>query len=277
MRYRELPPPPGLERLVHRFWTLEGAAGRDAEFERAMPDGRPELIFNLGAPFERRVGRGIEVQPRALLVGPTTRALLVRPTGPVDLVGVRLVPGRWPAMLDLPGEELVDRAAALADVSPRWRDMLEPLAEARTVDGRVALLEGALRKLAAREGRGERRSDRRLDAVVGLTYAARGRLTVRRMAELAGVSQRHLTRVYRRGTGLGPRTLGRVVRFQHVLGELERAGPVRWAALAARHGYCDQAHLCRDFLRFGGLSPSRYLAARREVTRHFVDRDGAGP
>lgn len=276
MRYRELPPPPGLEGLVHRFWTLEGAAEPGAEFERAMPDGRPELIFNLGAPFERRVGRGLEVQPRALLVGPTTRPLLVRPTGPVDLVGVRLVPGRWPAVLDLPGEELVDRAPALTDLSPRWGDLLEPLAEARTAHGRVGLLVGALRKLAGREGRGDRRANGRLDAVVGLTYASRGRLTVRRLAELAGVSQRHLTRVYRRGTGLGPRTLGRVVRFQQILGELERSGPVRWAALAARHGYCDQPHLCRDFLRFGGLSPARYLAARREVTRHFVDADGAG-
>ena len=279
MRYREFPPGPELAGVVHRFWTLEGAADpARPEFERAMPDGRPELIFNLGAPFLRRVAGGTEVQPRALLVGPTTRALLVRPTGRVDLVGARLVPGRWPALLDLRGEELVDRAPALGDASPRWRaDAVGALADAGSAGARVARLEGMLRRLAGREGRAERRRDRRLDGAVRLLFTGRGRLPVRRLAELTGLSQRHLARLFRLGTGIGPRTLGRVVRFQQVLRELEQGGPVRWAALAAGHGYCDQAHLCREFRRFGGVSPSGYLAAARELARHFVDRDaGAG-
>lgn len=276
MRYRKFLPSPGLEGLVHRFWTLEGPAPTGAaEFERAMPDGRPELIFNLGAAFERRLPRGVERQPGALLVGPTTRPLMVRPTGPVNLVGVRLVPGRWPAMLGLRGDEVLDQAPALADAAPRWGgDLLEPLAEAGTPAARVALLERRLRQLASDEGRGDRRADPRIRAAVELTYGGRGRLTVRRVAELTGMSQRQLARLFRRGTGMGPRLLRGVVRFQQVLGEIERPGPVRWAALAARHGYYDQAHLCRDFRRFGGLSPARYLAAVREVTRHFVDRDG---
>ena len=75
---------------------------------------------------------------------------------------------------------------------------------------------------------------------------------------------------------MGPALLGRLARFQRVLGALERPGPVRWAALAARHGYADQAHLCRDFARFGAISPSRYLAALRDLTRHFVDGDRSG-
>lgn len=278
MRYREFSPGPGLERLVHRFWTLEGTAGTGApEFQRAMPDGRPELIFNLGDAFERRHGTGPERQPHALLVGPTTRALQVRPTGRVDLVGVRLVPGLWPALLDLEGAALVDQAVALPDASPRWRaDLLEPLAEAPTAEARIGVLGRHLRQLAGGADRGDRRPDGRLRAAVALTYRARGRMPVSRVAELTGVSPRHLTRLFRLGTGVGPALLGRVVRFQQVLGDLERPGSVRWSAMAARHGYYDQAHLCRDFRRFGGLSPVRYLAVARDVTRHFVDADLAG-
>jgi AraC-like DNA-binding protein len=277
VRYREFAPGPELEGLVHRYWTLEGAApGGAPEFQRAMPDGRPELIFNLADPFERRHPGGLERQPLSLLVGPTTRAIQLRPTGRVDLVGVRLVPGRWPAMLDLDGEALLDEAVALPDTSRRWReDLLEPLAEA-PADARIAILERRLRRVAATETRGDRRPDARLRSAVDLTFRARGGLPVRRVAELAGVSPRHLTRLFRLGTGMGPALLGRVVRFQQVLGELERPGAVRWGALAHRHGYYDQAHLCRDFRRFGGLSPARYLAVVRDLTRHFVDGAGAG-
>ena len=279
MRYREFDPAPALEGLVHRFWTLEGSGDHAAaEFQRAMPDGRPELIFNLGDRFERRhAGGRLERQPLALLVGPTTRAMLVRPTGRVDLVGVRLAPGRWPALLDVEGESLLDEATALRDTSRRWRaDLLEPLAEASPGERRIAILEQCLRRLAGSEPRGDRRPDARLRWAVGTTYAASGGMPVRRVAELAGVSPRHLGRLFRLGTGMGPALLGRLARFQRVLGELERPGRVRWAALAARHGYYDQAHLCREFRRFGGLSPVRYLAAVRDLTRHFVDVDQGG-
>ena len=277
MRYREFAPGPGLEGVVHRIWTLEGPApDGPAEFQRAMPDGRPELVFNLGAAFERRHRGAVERQPLALLVGPTTGPILVRPTGRVDLIGVRLVPGRWPALLDLPGEALVDEAVPLADASRRWReDLLEPLAEA-SGPSRIALLERRLRRLAGADARGDRRADGRIGAAVELTYRTRGRVPVRRVAELAGMSPRHLTRLFRLGTGVGPAVLGRVARFQQVLRTLERPGAVRWTALAARHGYYDQAHLCRDFRRFGGLSPTRYLAAVRDLTRHFVDAEATG-
>jgi AraC-like DNA-binding protein len=277
VRYREYRPGPGLERVVHRFWTLEGPApGFGREFERAMPDGRPELIFNLGAPFERRRAGGLEIQPRALLVGPTTRAILMRPTGRIDLVGARLVPGCWPALLDLAGEEVLDQALPLAEAAPRWRaGLLEPLAEAATAEDRIRLLERRLGALAGIGRRGDRRPDPRLQSAVDLTYGARTRIPVSRLAELTGLSQRQLTRLFRLGTGMAPALLGRVVRFHRVLGAIERPVPVRWAATAAQHGYADQAHLCRDFARFGGISPARYLAAAREVTRHFLDGAGA--
>ncbi|MFO0635448.1 MAG: hypothetical protein U0168_21600 [Nannocystaceae bacterium] len=39
-----------------------------------------------------------------------------------------------------------------------------------------------------------------------------------------------------------------------------RAAPPRWAALAAEHGYADQAHLAHEFAALVGLSPSAWLA-----------------
>ena len=272
MRYREYPPGPALAGVVHRFWTLRGdAEAGSAEFQRAMPDGRPELIFNLADRFESRRGRLLERQPAALFVGPTTRAMMVRPTGRVDLVGVRLAPGRWPRLLRVRATEVLDHAMALPEVSGGWReDLLEPLSEASGDRERLALLADRLRRELGRDGG----PDPRLEAAVALTVSG-GVRRVSRLAEQAGASQRHLGRLFREGTGVGPRLLARLARFQGVLGELERPVLVRWAPLAHRHGYYDQAHLCREFARFAGISPGRYLGAIRDLTRHFVD--GATP
>jgi AraC-like DNA-binding protein len=274
MRYRELVPPAPLRPLVHRVWMLQGEAAAENEFQRAMPDGRAEIVFNLADRFESRAPGGPERQPAALVVGPTTRAIELRPTGRVDLVGLRLQPGATAALLGLSGLDLLDRAADLADLHPTWaRDLAERLSERGRTLERMELVEQSLTRTSGVAGR-----DPRLEAGIGFVLRSQGAVRIRRVAELVGLSPRHLSRLCRERAGLGPKLLGRLTRFQRVLRELEQGTRPRWAAMAQRHGYFDQAHLGRDFRTFAGIAPGRYLAATREVTRHFIDgeEDGAG-
>jgi AraC-like DNA-binding protein len=271
VRYRELEPSPGLRRLVHRVWFLQGAHGAgDGEFQRAMPDGRPEIVFNLAERFESRSPAGPIGQPASLLVGPTTRAVEVRPTGKVDLVGLRLQPGATPELLGVSGRELLDRMVDLDDLRSTWaRGLAERLAGYVSLGDRLGLLEGIL----SRQALGSR-ADARLDAAIGLALRARGAARIGGIAALVGLSRRHLARLHGERVGIGPKVLARLGRFQRVLRELEQGRLPQWSALAQRHGYFDQAHLARDFRRFSGIPPGRYLAASREVTRHFVNGDG---
>jgi AraC-like DNA-binding protein len=43
---------------------------------------------------------------------------------------------------------------------------------------------------------------------------------------------------------------------------VQSAAEVDWAETAARCGYCDQAHLIREFRSFSGLTPLGYMAKR---------------
>jgi AraC-like DNA-binding protein len=271
VRYQELVPPAELRPLVHRLWTLRGDAGADSDFQRAMPDGRPEIIFNLADRFESRGAGGTERQPTALLVGPTTGALELRPTGRVDLVGLRLQPGASPALVGLSGLELLNRAADLGELRLFWAENLaERLAGLERTADRVALVESRVGRMAAQV-----RREPRLEAAIELVLRSRDAARTPRIADLVGLSPRHLARLCRERVGVGPKLLGRLTRFQRVLRALERGNQPRWAALAQRHGYFDQAHLGRDFRAFAGVSPGRYLAAAREVTRHFIDGEAA--
>jgi AraC-like DNA-binding protein len=59
-----------------------------------------------------------------------------------------------------------------------------------------------------------------------------------------------------------PKTLARILRFEHALALLRRDDGARFAEIAERCGYYDQAHMNRDFRAFAGASPSEFLARR---------------
>jgi AraC-like DNA-binding protein len=269
VRYSEYRPSPALASLIHRVWTLQGTAQAEKpSFQRAMPDGRAELIFNLADSFEQLDrGKAIE-QPRTLIVGTTRRALQIRPTGRVDLIGIRLRPDAVAGLLRIPGRELMDRALDLALLPRRFdHSLLEQLADTTDEGARLRLLERQLRLAAERAT-----PHRRLRAAVELVLRSPDPLVATRAAGAVGLSYRQLSRLFRERVGFGPKVLARITRFQRLLRALEARPNAPWSALAAETGYYDQPHLTREFRAFAAVSPQVYRAELRELTRHFIDR-----
>ena len=266
MRYEELAPPAELRALVHRIWLLRGAGTPGlAAFQRVMPDGRAELIFNLADPFECRDGDRVKAQPLALLVGPNRRAMQIRATGSVDLVGVRFRPEALSAWLRVRGPELVDGSWALGELpAPLDPTLAERLAEARNSSRRVAILRGHLIRASSRVT-----FDRRIGAAVDMALAD-GNARPAAIADTVGMSYRQLSRLFRERLGFGPKPLVRLGRFQRALRALEAPGPRSVASVATGTGYFDQAHLARDFRLFSGVAPARYLAEARALARNFI-------
>jgi transcriptional regulator GlxA family with amidase domain len=105
---------------------------------------------------------------------------------------------------------------------------------------------------------------------VRLALRSRGLCRVDDLADRVGVSPRQLERDFREHVGLSPKQFLRVVRFQQVLGSLSAPRPdVPWAALAAEHGFYDQAHLIRDFHAFLGMAPGAWHVEPTSLTTVF--------
>ena len=71
----------------------------------------------------------------------------------------------------------------------------------------------------------------------------------------ANLSPRNFRRRCLHESGLGPKRLCRVLRFQHTCRLAGAARRPDWPAIALEAGYFDQAHLIRDFHEFTGLTP----------------------
>ncbi|MGI5129130.1 helix-turn-helix domain-containing protein [Pseudonocardia sp. CA-107938] len=166
------------------------------------------------------------------------------------------------ALLGTPAAELAGDSVDLnAVLGRRCAHLLEQLAEAPGWGARFAVLDRELTALAdaGRALSGIRPEVRR---AAGLIRASGGTARVADLADDVGWSRRHLTDLFRRETGLGPKAMARVVRFERVCRRLRRPDRPALATAAAEAGYVDQAHLARDFRDLAGLTATEWIAER---------------
>ncbi|KAA1418434.1 AraC family transcriptional regulator [Mumia zhuanghuii] len=87
------------------------------------------------------------------------------------------------------------------------------------------------------------------------------------LAAHVALSPRQLRTVFVDELGLGPKVLGRLVRFDRAVGmvrdQVARPGEESLSDAAARAGYSDHAHLVHEFQAMAGTSPSGWLAEER--------------
>lgn len=82
------------------------------------------------------------------------------------------------------------------------------------------------------------------------------RVTNQALTELAGMSQFHMIRAFRRATGLTPHEYLVNVRVEHARRMLAAGAPI--ARTARQTGFFDQSHLTRHFKRITGVTPGQY-------------------
>lgn len=251
--------------LVDSIWHANGRV--PYRTERILPNGKPVLIFNLGAPFVTADGAGASppsVNRDAWLCGNRARYLLNRPLAETNVVGVTFHPHGAAALLGLSMREAAGRVVdADAILGGRVGETRERLFEARAPAAKIAIAEALLRRLAAAATptpRLIRRATARLAAADPPSIAA--------LSDELNISQKHLIDRFHHHVGLAPKTLLRVHRFERALEGLNATGEIALEQIALACGYFDQAHFNRDFAAFSGINPTAYANTRRA---YFTD------
>jgi len=264
MRYSEIKPQCPLNGFVECFWTLESELP-STHAERILPDGCVELILNFGPRFSQHADGRSSLQPRNFLVGQMTGPVFISPTGAVQLLGIRFHPGGTVPFLRVPLYEITDQVVELGALSSKFeRELLAAASEADLMSEKIKAVEAFLTGwLAAKV------QDSRLRHLAGKIVASGGLMPVDRLAHESGMSSRQMERRFLREIGIGPKMLGRIIRFQQVFRAVERCSSV-WAAVALECGYYDQAHLIRDFNQFAQQTPAILFSSQSALTESFT-------
>ncbi|MFN7938188.1 MAG: AraC family transcriptional regulator [Bryobacteraceae bacterium] len=244
-----------LATYVERVWC--GESNASGGMEHVLPSGGMHVVLRLSGPPVRIGGQEIGYS----LVGGVRSSFYVKDVSAASSsVGAVLKPGGSMALLGVPAVEFTESHTLLDDVWGHDAAALrERLMEASDAQARLRIFEAALLSRLR---------------VVTLAPAVRGALdwigrggAVGEAVVKSGFSHRHFNALFRDAVGLTPKVYGRVQRFHSMLrGMSAGAG---WAEIAIDAGYSDQAHFCREFLAFSGVTPGEYARAHPAQPLHF--------
>ncbi len=177
--------------------------------------------------------------------------------GPVHTsIDVKLTPLGYLALSGRSPRELTDACVDLGNVlGPGGRELEHRLLDACDWTARFAEVDRFLLLRAREPARPHPMALRAWSAL----RRAHGLIRIDALAAELGYSRRHFTAVFHDQVGLPPKAVARLLRFQRACA-LIRANPAQWADIAAETGYCDQAHLNRDFRDLAGTTPSRFVS-----------------
>ena len=283
--YREFAPPEALADCVRAFFSFgppaEAAspggrwvirqlllAADDPFVAPSFADANPSIVVNLARRYGPDRVWGDAGALSAHVLGPKTAVSPPPPRGHTVMVGMYLRSGRGLPFDCLPLSELTNRALSLEDLwGSTGADLPEELEE-MTEAARIDRLESELMRRLGRQGESVTRID--VPGLAEWTRRSRGRVSVEQLAEAAGVSRQHLTRVFHERVGVSPKMYCRLARFHSALGFAAAAGERgTWAGAAVALGYADQSHMIAEFREFSSLTPQQVAEAR--VFHPFIE------
>jgi AraC-like DNA-binding protein len=256
-------PPAALAGLVAGLWA--GSSPHAHARHRTLPNGELMLMLHLG-PTQRL----LEVGGRACRAGlglgfvaglqqrPATFECLEANT---RVAAVRLLPvGGWLLLGSLPQAEIAGQVVEIDAVLGARSGVAALRERMQGAPDFGAALDCLERWLLERLARARAPHPAAFGAAARLR-AVRGVIRVEGLASAAGLSPRRLHELFLREVGVPPKQLARILRFREALERLAGEPGADLARVALESGYCDQAHLYRDFRDLAAMTPLDYLAA----------------
>lgn len=255
--------PTSLTRLPHPelAGVVDGYAGYRVEngaagVHRGLPSPRVTILISLAEPIRSIAANGgLDVGLDALVGGLHDRAVLVERPVLEHGIAIDLSVTSSERILGVGGSDLHGGAVALTDLLGRpGARLVERVRDATTWSERFDAVDGELRRLL----RSPSHHDNLVDA------ASRSLIAGRQVSEVAagiGWSRQHLARRVRAATGVTPRQLLRLGRFELSTRLLRAEETDRsMAVIAHLAGYADQSHLIREWRHFADCTPGAWRA-----------------
>ncbi len=202
--------------------------------------------------------------PPVTLVGHSSRAARIG-CASMRVVSFGLLPLGWHRFVGLPASRFADRSVDAAEVKSRtdFAGLFDAVTAAKDIGEIAAIFDNALLQALLQN----RRKDDDEDALIEALHLALLDPEVSSVAEIAerlDINGTQLERLSKRVFGFPPKLLLRRQRFLRTLAPLMRQPEAKWGDILDPQ-YYDQAHFNRDFQRFFGMSPKKYLELDKPI------------
>jgi len=246
---------PSLRPYVKLICTMHSDEGTDTSHVRVLPDTCVELFLNYTSTPIAIIGE--ELHKRSIISCRMSRPMDIQMRKGAGCLAICFYPGMAYKFFHLPMQMLTDTNAALSDV---WKGLAEEiedkLASARNNDTRIFIVQNYLLRQLSRG-----KNDVQVARVLQQVQSAAGLLSLSKLTNDTGISQRHLSRKFQQYIGLSPKEYLRVYRFLQSLSQLKKYPACSLTEIAYKSGYYDQAHFNRDYKNYAGCTPAELARA----------------
>jgi AraC-like DNA-binding protein len=270
MRLRHIEPHPQLKGYIDKMWVFESSGRAPAEdMKLIVPNGMAKLTI----PFRNGVsGRNknmfhLSGESAITLIGIGDIPAIVdlEHDAPSGNIGIEFSPIGAYRLFQLRHAELANRIFLLEEVLGKSAKVLQQIiANAECVDNKIQIVQTYLIKLLSKS-----EPDPVLDYCIEQIRNSKGLITVKELEGKTGYSARWLYEKFVEKVGLSPKSFSSVVRFMEFYEKWVRNPDAGFFKKDIYTYFYDQAHFIKEFKRFTGLSPLKFVRSENEFGKIF--------
>jgi AraC-like DNA-binding protein len=243
-----------LQNTIAYFWTLESCPKTEGNgVFNFIPDAYVDWIFHLEAPWEFRYTRQNSAfqKKRTHLFSHAQEFIEIKlPKQKMLLFGIKFQPWAAHQMWNLNMGQLTDVEIGCKDLNDSFLKKLEEQINLqKSVPDMIVVCEtNFIHRLSALP------SDN-LSPIIAQLFNNPFLRTLPKFSN----SQRRLEQRFKNEIGISPKMFQRTIRINHVIEKMINTPQPHLTSIAYEMGYYDQSHFIRDFKKFTGSSPSKFL------------------
>lgn len=250
-----------LSEYVSFIWEVNGSNGLN---ERILPKGIVEMIFNLGDTMNGVTMTDDSLNPPLCFIqGVNTQTIDVNYSGKHHLFGIRLQPGMVKGLLGIMPSELKNTLVDLTLLKPGFNILWQQLKEAPSFNDRVKLIEEQFPVLSAAVCL---RTQKLCNLFLAESIDGFG--NVDELSKQVHYSTRQLNRKTQSLFGISAEELITYKKFLHAV-KLLHINNDPLSSVAYESGFFDQAHFCRVFKSYAGITATQYRRQKSELPFHI--------
>lgn len=176
------------------------------------------------------------------------------------IFGARFVSGTFNQISDIPISDYMNQKINIFDVCDKARAYYDLLCEKDTFEERVA---STIKFLLSNYKRSD--NDKLIHHMIEQIIYSRGNISVKELSQKLCYSERYINKKINEYTGISPKQLSRIIKFQMTLHHFINDQNLSMEDLALRSGYYDLSHMTKSFKDITGQTPMDFLESIRDV------------
>ena len=238
-----------LQQGISHFYTFQMGA---EEKLRVVPDGCIDLFFE----YENQKMQGY-------VCGTKLEYSIEEHKGAKEIFGVRFMPGVQPVMFTVTMRELLGNMTPIEQVLKGDTEWLKLLEQESDFYQRIRVFIEYFTKAEKQRKKPFGKAEL-IQSVKRMVYESDGKIKVSEIQDKTGYTTRYINKVFIDEMGFSPKCFCKIIQFQRALEFLNYGAPDRMTDAAVYLGYYDQPQFIRDFTRYAGITPKKYLKLVQE-------------